>query len=68
MVTETVQKSVRLSQRAYNYINEYSGWTFTDKLHSCILDVEKLRIENDRLRFENEQLRLQFERLKSVSD
>lgn len=64
MVTETVQKSVRLSQRAYSYINRYSGWTFTDKLHSCIADSEKLRDEVDRLTFENDQLRLQIQRLK----
>lgn len=72
MVTETVQKSVRLSLSVHNTIERYRGWTFTDKLHNYINDaerwrrqVDRLTYEADRLTFENEQLRLQIERLKS---
>lgn len=40
---KVVQKSVRLSQRVYDYINQYRGNNFCDKLQNYVLDTEELR-------------------------
>lgn len=40
---KVVQKSVRLSQRVYNYINRYRGDNFCDKLQNYVLDTEERR-------------------------
>lgn len=64
-MTETVQKSVRLSRSVYERIERYRGWSFTEKLHNYIRDADTMSVQVERLRFENEQLRLQIKRLKS---
>ena len=35
-----VQKSIRLTQRVYDYIEQYRGDNFCDKLQNLVLDAE----------------------------
>lgn len=37
---KVVQKSIRLTQRVYDYIDHYRGDNFCDKLQNLVLDLE----------------------------
>ena len=37
---KVVQKSIRLTQRVYDYIDHYRGDNFCDKLQNLVLDAE----------------------------
>lgn len=38
---KVVQKSIRLTQRVYDYIDQYRGDNFCDKLQNYVLDTEE---------------------------
>lgn len=40
---KVVQKSIRLTQRVYDYIEQYRGDNFCDKLQNYVLDTEERR-------------------------
>lgn len=42
---KNVQKCVRLSDRVMNYIDQYRGVNFSEKLENLVLDMEERRDE-----------------------